>query len=737
MTDANRTIAQVLLPVPLHRHFDYLVPAAIDTSPSLKGKRVRVPFGRSGKKIGMIIGLSNKSDIEPGKLKSIIEVIDDVPILNKDELSLRQWISDYYLAPMGELVFSSLPPAIRQGESLILKQDAFWQPTDSGKSLDISQLNNAKKQQAILEYLRKQNSICSKSQLSEQFENWRSPMKELIVKDLVEVVYGDAAVDQAQTDYIDIKLNHEQVAAFNQIKTGLDANNRFLLDGVTGSGKTEIYIKAIQQVLKQGKQALVLVPEIGLTPHFISRFRQRINVKIALIHSGLNDSERLQAWIQAKNGTAKVIIGTRSAVWTPMKSPGLFVVDEEHDSSYKQQEGIRYSAKDVAILRASKENASLILGSATPSLESLHNVEKNKLIHITLHNRAENAQQPRFRIIDIRGKKVHGALSHELLQSMEKVLANKKQVLLFQNRRGYSPVQMCHDCGWIYTCERCDIPLTYHKGINRLLCHHCGIQRRQENTCHDCQSNDIIPVGHGTERLHETLCEHFPGSNILRIDRDTTRRKGAMDEYNEKILSGNVDILVGTQMLAKGHHFPDVTLVGIIDADMGLYSNDFRAGEKMAQLITQVSGRAGRADHPGTVVIQTHYPEHPLLKTLIENDYNHFASLQLAERKLINLPPFQYQILLRAEGYDTGQPLNFLKQAEKTLRSNTGKLELFGPYPSPIEKRRGRYRFQLLIQAASRGELQHHMHACLNKLEQIKIGNKVRWSLDVDPIDLL
>ncbi len=736
MTVANRTIVQVLLPVPLHRHFDYLVPTPVDTSLPLVGKRVLVPFGKSGKKVGLVISQSDQTEIEPGKLKPIIEVIDDTPILNRDQLSLRKWISHYYLAPFGELIFSSLPPAIRQGDRLVLKQEIFWQVTNSGKNLDTTSLNKAKKQQAILDFLLRQDSPCSKSHLDEKFQNWRNPMNELFRKELVEVIKQDAAFNLIQTDHIDINLSPEQLAAFNQIQAGLESNKRFLLDGVTGSGKTEIYIKAIQYTIHQGKQALVLVPEIGLTPHFISRFRQRINAKIALMHSGLTDNERLQSWIQAKNGMAKVIIGTRSAVWTPMKTPGLFIVDEEHDPSYKQQEGIRYSAKDVAILRASEENAPLILGSATPSLESLHNVEKNKLTRITLNNRAEDAQQPTFKIIDIRGKKVHGALSHDLLQSMEKVLADKKQVLLFQNRRGYSPVQMCHDCGWIYNCERCDTPLTYHKRINRLLCHHCGVQHRQENTCHECHSNEIIPVGHGTERLYETLSEYFPDSNILRIDRDTTRRKGAMDEYNEQILSGEVDILVGTQMLAKGHHFPDVTLVGIIDADMGLYSNDFRAGERMAQLITQVSGRAGRASHPGTVVIQTHYPDHPLIKTLLENDYHHFANLQLAERKLINLPPFQYQILLRAEGYDTGQPLNFLKQAEKALRSASGKLELFGPYPSPIEKRRGRYRYQLLIQSTQRSDLQSHMHECLKNLEQIKIGNKVRWSLDVDPMDL-
>ncbi|NNE37003.1 MAG: primosomal protein N', partial [Gammaproteobacteria bacterium] len=424
-------------------------------------------------------------------MKSIIEVIDDSPILNGEQLSLRNWISSYYLAPTGELFFSSLPPAIRHGDKLQLKQEILWSVTNAGKNMDTGDLNKAKKQRAILDFLLNQHGPCPKSMLNQHFRNWRKPMNELTGKGLVETVHRNTSHTQIQTDNIEINLNPEQLAAFKQIQGGLESHNRFLLDGVTGSGKTEIYIKAIQHIISQGKQALVLVPEIGLTPHFISRFRQRINANIALLHSGLTDNERLQSWIQAKNGMAKVIIGTRSAVWTPMKSPGLFIVDEEHDPSYKQQEGIRYSAKDVAILRASKENASIILGSATPSLESLYNVEKNKLTRITLNSRAENAQQPTFRIIDIRGKKVHGALSHELLQSMQQVLSKDKQVLLFQNRRGYAPVQMCHDCGWIHNCERCDIPLTYHKGINRLLCHHCGTQHYQENTCHECHSNEI------------------------------------------------------------------------------------------------------------------------------------------------------------------------------------------------------------------------------------------------------
>jgi primosomal protein N' (replication factor Y) (superfamily II helicase) len=737
MTKANRLIAHVVLPVPVRRHFDYLIPDNQNTGHPLDGKRVLVPFGKSRKKVGLVIGQSNLSNIQPDKLKAIESVIDETPLLNGKQLKLLQWISNYYLAPIGDLIFSSLPPILRLGHELKIKREIFWQVSATGRTTDKSSLSRAKKQLAILEFLSNLDRPSSRSELNEQFHDWRNSINELIKKDLVETIERENSHVDQQSEFIDIILNAEQQNAFELICKGMETHDRFLLDGVTGSGKTEIYIKVIQQAVEQGKQALVLVPEIGLTPHFITRFKKRINAEIVLVHSGLTDNERLQAWIKAKNGTAKVIIGTRSAVWTPMKSPGVIIVDEEHDPSYKQQEGVRYSAKDIAILRSRDEKATIILGSATPSLESLHNVEKNKLNRITLYTRVENAQPPKFKLIDLRGKKLHGALSDELIESMRQVIGDKKQVLLFQNRRGYSPVQMCHECGWIHKCDRCDIPLTFHKHLNRLLCHHCGIQRPQGDACHECSSTEIIPVGHGTERLYETLSDLFPDANILRIDRDTTRHKGAMNSFTDKILSGEIDILVGTQMLAKGHHFPNVTLVGIIDADMGLYSNDFRAGEKMGQMITQVSGRAGRASHPGTVMIQTHYPDHPLIKLLIQNDYQNFAQIQLTERKMVNLPPYIYQVLLRAEGYEIDQPLNFLRQSETKLRNITDNLEIFGPYPSPIEKRRGRYRFQLLIHSEKRSELQKYMHEWVNKLEQIKIGNKVRWSLDVDPIDLL
>jgi primosomal protein N' (replication factor Y) len=455
------------------------------------------------------------------------------------------------------------------------------------------------------------------------------------------------------------------------------------------------------------------------------------------MHSGLSDGDRLDAWLRARNGSAQVVLGTRSAVWTPLKNPGLFIVDEEHDQSYKQQDGLRYSARDLAVLKASIDGVPIILGSATPSLESLYNSERGKFTRITLTKRAENAKPPAYRIIDMRGRQTTGALSGTLIREITRVLQQKQQVLLFQNRRGYSPVLMCHACGWTHMCTRCDIPLTYHKMANRLICHHCGHIETPSNTCGDCHAREMIQVGHGTERLYETLEGLFPTAKLLRIDRDSTRRKGSMHDYMEKINNGSIDILVGTQMLAKGHHFPKVTLVGIIDADRGLFSNDFRAGERMAQLVVQVSGRAGRARDPGLVMIQTHYPEHPFLLTLVQKDYAHFAEMQLLERKETNLPPYSYQVLLRADSHEDKLPSGFLETAAGILKKTDPGLEIFGPFPAPIEKRGGRYRFQLLVQSGNRANLHKALIPWVNELEHIRSGKKIRWSLDVDPQDLL
>ncbi|MGK0297064.1 MAG: primosomal protein N' (replication factor Y), partial [Gammaproteobacteria bacterium] len=699
MTNKSSLILHISLPVPVRHHFDYIADNSSTKNQSKTGVRVLVPFGKNNQKVGIITGFSNTSDVNPKKLKPIIKIIDNEPLFDAEHIKLLRWASNYYHYPLGELIFATLPALLRKGKKAEHQLKQIWQLTEKGGQFDINILSRAVKQRAILNFIRQQAVGCAADLFDQEFSSWRVPLKSLVDKDLVQTLSIFADKDKSSADKTIIKLNDEQSNALSIINNGLNTDHRYLLDGITGSGKTEVYLEAIKKVIANGKQALVLVPEIGLTPHFISRFQQRIPSQLVVIHSGLSDGERLHAWLKARDGVAQVVLGTRSAVWTPLINAGLIIVDEEHDQSYKQQDSLRYSARDIAILRASLCKIPIILGSATPSLETLHNVEIKKITRITLVRRAENAIPPKFRIIDMRGQQITGALSGALINSISDVLSQKKQVLLFQNRRGYSPVLMCHQCNWINLCSRCDIPLTYHKIGNKLICHHCGNHGRPSITCNECHAEDMIQIGHGTERLYETLSECFPSARILRIDRDSTRRKGSMQDYFEQINSGSVDILVGTQILAKGHHFPKVTLVGIIDADRGLFSNDFRAGEKMAQLIVQVSGRSGRATDPGLVMIQTHYPDHPFLSTLVHNDYNHFASLQMQERKITNLPPYSYQALLRADSHESNYPMVFLESASKSLRLITKKLDVYGPFPAPIEKRAGRYRFQLLVQS--------------------------------------
>ena len=737
MTTRPPLVLHIALPVPVRHHFDYLVDSSITKCKIETGMRVIVPFGRGKQRVGMVVGTSSSSDVSPSKLKPIIELVDEEPLFDNTHFKLLKWSSDYYHYPLGELIFTTLPGSLRQGKKAQHHLQQIWQLNKAGKQFNSNDLTRAKKQQALLNFLSHYDQGCPAEILDHEFTNWRTPLKALVEKGLVDVRSLFQTTTDRTVNEASITFNDEQTRAFDIITAGLNSGSPFLLDGITGSGKTEIYLEAIKMTVSQGKQALVLVPEIGLTPHFTSRFKHRIPAQLVVLHSGLSDGERLQAWLKSRDGMAQVVLGTRSAVWTPLKNPGLFIVDEEHDQSYKQQDGLHYSARDIAVLRASNTGSTVILGSATPSLESLHNVERKKLNQISLHKRAENAVPPKFKIIDLRGQQITGALSATLLSAIGDVLKQKKQVLLFQNRRGYSPVLLCHDCGWVHMCIRCNIPLTFHKNKNRLICHHCGHQELPSSSCHECESDNLVQIGHGTERLNETLKDCFPSANILRIDRDTTRHKGSMQDYMEQINSGTIDILVGTQMLAKGHHFPKVTLVGIIDGDRGLYSNDFRASERMAQLIIQVSGRAGRAQDPGLVIIQTHYPDHPFLTTLVQNNYGYFAKLQLTERKVSNLPPYSYQALLRADSHEEKVPLSFLQSAAREIKGLSTQLDIYGPFPAPIEKRAGRYRFQLMVQSNSRTGLHKVITPWIEGLEQIKEGKKIRWSLDVDPQDLL
>jgi primosomal protein N' (replication factor Y) len=483
---------------------------------------------------------------------------------------------------------------------------------------------------------------------------------------------------------------------------------------------------------------LVLVPEIGLTPQLVQRFADRLGVEPAVLHSGLSDRERLQAWLTARDGRASIVIGTRSAVFTPMLNPGVVIIDEEHDLSFKQQEGFRYHARDVAVWRARQLGIPIVLGSATPSFETLYNAERGRYQRLALPARAGDAKAPRLRSVDMRHQKLTGNLSPILLQAIGRHLEQGNQVLLFLNRRGYSPTVLCHDCGWVAQCRRCDARLIYHRGRRRLSCHHCGAEQAMAERCPACGGAELRPLGHGTERVEQTLREHFPQYSCARIDRDSTRRKGALQQLLADAHNGRHRILLGTQMLAKGHHLPNITLAAILDGDQGLFGADFRAGERMAQLITQVAGRAGRAAQAGEVLIQTHHPDHPLLRTLLTEGYHRYAAAALAERREAELPPYVNLALLRAEAAAAEAPNRFLNDAATLGRElRISGVSLLGPAPSPMERRAGRYRAQLLAQAAQRADLHRLLDAWLPSLAQLPSARKVRWSIDVDPMEMV
>ncbi len=533
-------------------------------------------------------------------------------------------------------------------------------------------------------------------------------------------------------------LTQAQEEAVQKILEIPNSFQAFLLFGITGSGKTEVYLQVIDNILAQKKQAMILVPEIGLTPQTILRFQKRFRVPIAVLHSGLTDRERHNAWLQASNGDAEIIIGTRSAIFTPMKNPGVIIVDEEHDTSFKQQEGFRYSARDLSVVRAQFEHIPLILGSATPSLESLHNVKSRRYQLLELPERAGNAVHPVFSLIDLKKQPTPHGLSSLLIDQVQKHLDQNSQVLIFLNRRGFSPTLICHQCGWIANCKRCDARMTLHQQPFRLQCHHCGASRAVDKICLDCGAQNLFPLGSGTERIEEVLQGYFPKIKIIRIDRDTTRKKGSLECKLGEIHAGEPCILVGTQMLAKGHHFPEVNLSVILNADSGLFSSDFRGVERTAQLILQVAGRSGRMEKPGEVILQTYHPEHSLLRVLLEQGYHQFAELALKERESAGLPPYQFLVLIRAESAQIDDSMGFLFEIKKLLNHfKDNKILLLGPIPAAMQRKAGKHRAQLLLQSPQRKFLKSHLAYLIENLSQLKHKSRVRWSIDVDPVEML
>ncbi|WP_407472321.1 primosomal protein N' [Xanthomonas campestris pv. campestris] len=734
------TTLRVALPVPLPQLFDYLPLQDTDVDgPDRVGCRVRVPFGPR-ELIGVVVERGQQPSAEG--LRAALDWCDDTPLLVDELARSLQWLARYTHAPLGEAQASALPGPLRRGEPLADTHAWAWQLTEAGHTGAGSL--RAGSRPALLAALLLAGPL-TEEPLEQQLPQWREAARNLAKRGYAERVAVAADTLPARPG-TGPQLNDEQQAATDAIRAG-SGFATYLLDGVTGSGKTEVYLQAIADCLAAGKQALVLVPEIGLTPQTLGRFRARLGVPVHALHSGLSDGERARVWAAAWRGEAKLIVGTRSAVFTPLPNAGLIVIDEEHDGSYKQQDGIRYHARDFALVRGKALDVPVILGSATPSLESLHNAYSGRYRHLRLSRRAGDARPPRVRVLDVRKRPLKDGLSPEVLAGIGATLARGEQVLVFKNRRGYAPVLLCHDCGWTAACQRCSTPLhqtpmTVHAGGRRLQCHHCGARQPAPLACPACASLALQPQGIGTERLEERLVEAFPEAPVVRIDRSTTQRRDALETQLAR-LGTDAGILVGTQILAKGHDLPRLTMVVVVGIDEGLFSADFRAAEKLAQQLIQVAGRAGRADRPGEVWLQTHHPEHPLLQTLVNGGYHAFADAELQQREAAGFPPFAHLALFRAEAKDVAAANQFLIAVRALVGAQTpapspaiAPVECYGPMPAPMPRRAGFQRTQLLLSAAQRSALHRVLDAQMPAIHALPQARRVRWSLDVDPIDL-
>jgi primosomal protein N' (replication factor Y) len=719
-------ILQVALDVPLDRLFDYLAP---DGETVAAGSRVLVPFGRQSA-VGIVVGHAEASELPPERLKSAIRRLDGKPLLDAELLGTLQRAARYYQHPLGEVLTTALPAALRSPRALPEPGPNALALTPEG---ECARNDPARRKGTRIAALvdRLAEAPRSLAELDAELPGWRTSARTALARGWIARVA--LAGDGARAPIAGPPLNAEQREAAEAL-IAARGFAPFVLDGVTGSGKTEVYLAAIEACLARGEQALVLLPEIALTPQTQRRFRERLGFEVATLHSGLGDVERARAWLAASRGEARVVLGTRSAVFVPLPRAGILVVDEEHDPSYKQQEGFRYHARDLAVLRAQALGVPVVLGSATPSLETLANVAAGRYRSLRLAQRAGAAQPPALRIVDLRRQPLRRGLAPATLDAIAAAVARGEQALIFKNRRGYAPVLMCHDCGWTAKCPHCERALTLHQASRRLRCHHCGYAEAVPRACPHCEGLALHPLGQGTERLEETLRARFPDVPIVRIDRDTTRGRRVREALLDQLPASGARILVGTQMLAKGHDLPHLTLVVVVGVDEGLYSVDFRAPERLGQLVVQVAGRAGRAERPGSVILQTHDPEHPLLKILLDGGYRALSRELLRERESASLPPFAHFALLRAEAKESPRLDRFLADAAALIAD--ARVIARGPMPAPMPRRAGVMRAQILIEAAERSAMQSFLARWIGALRALRNTKPVRWSIDVDPVDL-
>ena len=725
-------IAQIALDLPIPCLFDYLAPTL---TPADVGRRVSVPFGRK-QLLGVVLAVGYETAHPRARLKSISLVLDDAPILPTEALNLLRFCSDYYHYPLGPTVLSALPTALRKNQPYTHKTTSAWQLTELGRTAAADLPTRARGQRALYELL-SDGATHPTTALTNASASYRTTLKHWLALGWVNLLQTIAPLNKgAVAGDVAPVLTAEQTLAVEQINLAAGRFQPFLLHGVTGSGKTEVYLHLVQTTLARGGQVLLLVPEINLTPQLTGVFRARFpDVEIATLNSGMNEGDRLQHWLAARAARARIVLGTRLAVFAPMPQLALIIIDEEHDSSFYQQDGLRYAARDVAIIRAHQRGIPIVLGSATPALETWLNAQTRRYQYISLSQRAiSTATLPQIRLIDLRTQKCEAGISPVLRASIQQRLDLGQQSLVFINRRGYAPTLICRACGWNAGCPRCSARLVVHLRDKQLRCHHCGYVQRVPHACPDCGNVDISPTGLGTQRLEEKLQEQFPTARILRIDRDSTRRKDSWITMQQMIRSGQIDILIGTQLLAKGHDFPNLTLVGIIDADSALYSPDFRASERLFSQLMQVSGRAGRAQHAGEVLVQTEFIDHPLYRALQQHDYKGYAKILLNERRAASFPPYIHQAVLRAEAEHIQDALLFLDHAKAHAPVNEH-ISLFDPTPAALTRKANVERALLLIQSPNRRALQGFLQAWMSILYKIKT-NKLHWHLDVDPWEI-
>ena len=730
---AGGTVWQVAVPSPLRRLFDYLPPPDWDGMAAVPGIRVEVPFGRR-RLVGILTGAGPAGAVPPARLRPAVRVLDREPLWSPALFELLRWAAGYYHHPPGEVFAAALPAALRRGRAVAAAAAAVWRLTAAGRGRAPDALKGAPRQHRLAELLAAAPQGLTAEAIDGALARWRPAARSLEQKGLAEQVVPAPGPWHAPAQSLELSTPQRRVLERLQ---GIGGFAAVLLEGVTGSGKTEVYLRLIDGLRQRGAQALVLVPEIGLTPQMAERFRARFGPSVVVLHSGLTDTERLRAWAAAREGRAPVVLGTRSAVFTPLARPGAIVVDEEHDASYKQQEGFRYSARDLAVARARREGVPVVLGSATPSLESLENAALGRYEHYRLPRRVTGHGEPALRVVDVRGRALAEGLSRELMAAIAARMGRGEQSLLFLNQRGWAPVLLCHACGWVSQCPHCDARLVHHRSSGLQHCHYCGATAPLPAACPACGGGELRLVGKGTERIEEALKGAFPEARVVRVDRDSTRRKGALEDALDAVHSGRADVLIGTQMVAKGHHFPAVTLVGIVDADGGLCAVDYRAPERLAQLIVQVAGRAGRGGTAGEVLVQTHQPDHPLLRALVAGGYGAAVPILRAERTAAELPPYRTMALVRAEATTEDAVVGFLEGVvAAAAAAPVADTEVYGPMPAPVERVANRRRFQVVVLAARRRRLHEALDAWLPAVEALPRARRVRWSLDVDPLGM-